>query len=589
MAAVPSPADLLDAALGDPWDEANPAGHRAALEADRGGEPPAGAEALLAAVGLNAQFVPRSEGGEFTRADELAAVLRTLWRRDPGLALGYGLAPFLAGVEVWGAGDAAQRAKAAGLLLGGHRLAACGPGLALGERPPHAGIAAARTDEGWLLAGRQPSVANLRRAGAFVVLARTGAPCDEAGLSHFLVERNEILDAAAGGADGPGSSGGPSVAGGAVAGPDSDAGLPGAGFEDAVLADRPIPHSALLGAVGQGFANSLRSTEFARALLPSAGLGALDTALRAVTALALEQRVGSRRMAEVPAVRAMLTGVFADLLAADALCATTLRVLHLAPAQLRTYAPAGCHVSSLILREGFDVLKAMLGARSALREGRHAIFRKLGRDSLAAASGPCSSYSCLAALVPQLLPRAGTGRIAGRQGALEPPGLWFALGAELAEAGFGPVPPDAADASCAADHIRLLLDLPVNGLDAAGEPLGRLVEHLRKQAARLRRGCGALEPADPAGGPGAPAFAAAGRHALLLAAAACRGVHRQRPDLLDETALAAVLDRLTRRLPAAGVLTQTERTEVEDHLWIELLRRVRQPRLLDLSARPIPG
>lgn len=563
-----SQADVLDAALGDPWDDSNPAGHRAALEADERGEPFIEGERRLASSGLNAQLVPRSEGGLFIRADQLCELLRTVWRRDPGLALGDGLAPFLAGVAVWSSGDAGQRAKAAKLLLDGRRLAGCDPGPALGERPPHPGFAATRAPDGWRLTGRQTPVAGLRRADALVVLARTGDPGDERGLSRFLLDKAELPDSAL-----------------RYDRQDADAGLRGAQLESAALTDCPVPDSALLDAPGQGF-DSLRSAGIARSLLPAVGLGALDSALRAVTAMALETRVCGRGMAEVPLVRSTLTGVFADLLAADALCATTLRALHLLPEQAAVYAPSCGYLSARLLREGLEDLRVLLGTRSALPEGRPAIVRKLARDSSAAVFGSCSSYSCLAAILPQLPSLARGGRAVGWSGSAEPPRLLFDLGAELPELGFAPAPADARDAG---HFLNTLIEAAGNGGAGVPGPVGRLARRLREQAARLRAECAGFGPADLAEGPGAHAFEAASRSAVLLAAGAGRGVHRHRPDLLDETALAAVLDRLVRRLPAAGVLTQTERMEVEDHLWLELLRRVRQTRLLDLSARRVPG
>lgn len=415
-----SQADVLDTALGDPWDDGNPAGHRATLEADQRGEPFIEGERRLAEFGLNAQLVPRSEGGLFTRADHACELLRTVWRRDPGLALG------------------------------------------------------------------------------------------------FLEQRFDI----------------------------------------------------------------------ARSLLPAASLGALDTALRAVTMMALETRVCGRGMAEVPLVRSTLTGVFADLLAADALCATTLRALHLLPEQAAVYAPSCGYLGTRLLLEGLEDLRVLLGTRSVLPEGRPAIVRKLARDSDAAVFGSGSRYACLAAILPQLPSLARGGRTVGWSGSAEPPKLLFDLGAELPELGPAPAPADARDAG---HLLNTLIEAAGNGEAGVPAPVGRLARRLREQAARLRAECAGFGPGDLAGSPPAHAFEAASRSAVLLAAAAGRGVHRHRPDLLDETALAAVLDRLVRRLPAAGVLTQTERMEVEDHLWLELLRRVRQTRLLDLSSRRIPG
>ena len=83
-------ADKLDEMLADPWDEANPLGYSALIAADERGELPADAGRLLDDYGLAAEFVPADRGGRFTSAQELIAVLRTVWRRDARLGIAYG-------------------------------------------------------------------------------------------------------------------------------------------------------------------------------------------------------------------------------------------------------------------------------------------------------------------------------------------------------------------------------------------------------------------------------------------------------------------------------------------------------------------
>lgn len=83
-------ADKLDEMFGDPWDEANPVGYAAILEADERGELPVAASRLLEDYGLGAEFIPAELGGRFVGVDELTAILRTIWRRDPRLGIAYG-------------------------------------------------------------------------------------------------------------------------------------------------------------------------------------------------------------------------------------------------------------------------------------------------------------------------------------------------------------------------------------------------------------------------------------------------------------------------------------------------------------------
>ncbi|MFD5715677.1 acyl-CoA dehydrogenase, partial [Streptomyces pharetrae] len=121
-AAAPAPAplparlDALAAVLGDADDPANPLGDRAVLDADERGEMLTAGEEALHAFGLNAEFVPADLGGRLTRLDHLVDVMRAVYRRDPCLGLGYGASSFIAGVNVWTAGDDTQRRAAAALL-----------------------------------------------------------------------------------------------------------------------------------------------------------------------------------------------------------------------------------------------------------------------------------------------------------------------------------------------------------------------------------------------------------------------------------------------------------------------------------------
>ena len=89
-------ATRLEALLGDPYDPANPHGLHALFAADDRRTPPAETEALLAATGLGAEFVPVEHGGLLTRADLLARALRPVFRRDVALGFGYGITSLFA-------------------------------------------------------------------------------------------------------------------------------------------------------------------------------------------------------------------------------------------------------------------------------------------------------------------------------------------------------------------------------------------------------------------------------------------------------------------------------------------------------------
>ncbi|PYC87367.1 hypothetical protein C7C46_05215 [Streptomyces tateyamensis] len=112
-------------------------------------------------------------------------------------------------------------------------------------------------------------------------------------------------------------------------------------------------------------------------LLAGATLGALDTQLRTTLRFAEQRELYGRPVTALPSARAALAEAFTDLLIADCCLArgTAATVEQLVP---------------VLVREAGHRLALLLGARSYLREGEHAIFQKHQRDltTLAALRGP---------------------------------------------------------------------------------------------------------------------------------------------------------------------------------------------------------
>src|SRR5581483_5261538 len=85
-------ADELERRFGVMADPANPLGQQAVLAADDHWEVLGEGEALLDDFGMGAEFVPAWLGGRLDRLDTLGRILRPVFRRDPSLGFGYGLA-----------------------------------------------------------------------------------------------------------------------------------------------------------------------------------------------------------------------------------------------------------------------------------------------------------------------------------------------------------------------------------------------------------------------------------------------------------------------------------------------------------------
>ncbi|MFJ7280373.1 acyl-CoA dehydrogenase [Kitasatospora sp. NPDC098663] len=555
-------AEQLDALLGDPRDAANPVGHVQVLAADERQEMHAEGEHLLDEFGLNAEFVPAAYGGRLRRADTLAEVMRTVWRRDPALGLGYGFASFIASVNIWTSGDEEQRRRAADLLLANQKIAAAFHELAHGNDFAQAGFTARQADGGWVFSGRKEIVTNLRRAPAMVLFARTGQQAGSRSHSQFLVTRDELpgnrlLDL-------------PRF---------PSSGMRGVQLGGIRFTDCPAPAHALIGNVGQGMEIALRSYQVTRAVLPAVSVGPFDTALRTAVEFALERRLYGGTAADIPYVRATIARAFADLLAVDAFAAVGLRTLHLEPEAMAVYAPAAKYLTSRLVLDGFEDLRSVFGAAGYLREGPYAIFQKMARDIAPAAFAHVSRAACLVMILPQLP------RLARRS--------WLADGAaakEVFDLG-GPLPELPFD--------RLAAGMPRgDGLigviaEAAAArdqgPLGRFAARLEAELRDLRERCGELGPAGITIDAPPEAFALADRYTVLLAAAAALAVWRQGGTQYPQEALLGVLDRLIGRLGGEPVLTPAERADVEHRLFDLAVQRCQERRLLDLTARPIAG
>ncbi|AUG78207.1 Acyl-CoA dehydrogenase [Kitasatospora sp. MMS16-BH015] len=561
-------ADLLDTLLGDPWDEANPVGYPEILASDERQEMFPAGERYLDTFGLNAEFVPVEHGGRFTQVDRLAEILRTVWRRDPCLGLGYGFSSFIASVNLWSAGTAEQQRAAAELLLSGRKIASVYHELAHGNDFSRAEFAGSRgPDGGWLLNGTKDVVTNFQRSAALVVFTRTDPARGSRSHSQFFVRKDGLPEGALEYLPRFPSSG-----------------MRGVQLGGGEFTDCPTPASSLLGAEGQGIETALRSFQLTRSILPSMCAGILDSGIRTALSCALDRRLYGDTVAALPYVRSVIARAFADLLAVDALSTVVLRALHLLPSETAVFASATKYLGSRMLIDAMDELRTVLGAQGFLREGRYAIFQKLHRDLAPAGFGHASRAACQVTILPQLP------RLARRSWFTDAsaPAALFRIGTALDPLDFTAL----AAGSPRSDGLSAAL-VEISEQCPPDTLVGRLAARFRAELAALREECGRLAPRDITIGASPQAYALAGRYTVVLAAAACLGVWWHGRDTarppLDETSLAAALDRLVGRLDGPSVLTTAEREAVEEEMFRSAVRRLDDRRLFDLTARRIPG
>ncbi|MCM4081433.1 acyl-CoA dehydrogenase family protein [Paractinoplanes hotanensis] len=553
--------------FGDPWDPANPLGHRAVLAADERSEMFADGERMLDDFGLNAEFVPVGLGGRMTGLDRLIQVMRSVFRHDPCLGLGYGASSFIASVNVWAGGDSAQQRRLSELLLAGQKVASVYHELAHGNDFARVDFRAdpGRPDE-LLLTGRKEVVTNARRSSAMVIFSRTSdAP---GGRSHtqLFVEKDALP-------------------------PDAlrylprfaSSGMRGVQLGGIELDHCPVDAGVALGPPGSAMEVALRSFQLTRTGLPAMTLGVLDTGLRTVMRFGEDRMLRGRPVATMPVVRSVLAESFVDLLIADCLATTVARAVHLLPEDTNAYASAVKYVVSGRAIHAMARLGELLGAQSYLRAGEYGIFQKMQRDLAPAGFGHAARVACLATVLPQL-PRLA--RRSWATGQAPPAGL------HDPDEALPPLPFDRLRIASAADPLMSHLLAAAEALPpGAGSPVRELTRTFVAELARLRTAALALRPSDLAVGGDPAALDLAARYTTVLTASACLGrwlvEQRRRPGtFLADPAwvtgallrLAGELDGVPRPLPMA----------LAGPLYAELAGRYAGGRSFDLCNGPLP-
>ncbi|WP_028648144.1 acyl-CoA dehydrogenase [Nocardiopsis sp. CNT312] len=574
---TPNPADRVDTLerlLGDPEDVGNPLGYGPLLEADEADLMFAAGERALDDFGLNAEFVPSEYGGRLRGLDTFIGIMRAVYRRDPSLGLGYGFSSFIAGVNVWSAGDEDQCREAASLLLSGQRIAAAYHELAHGNDFAGTDCAAVRDASGrLLLSGRKEVVCNIQRSRALVVLARTAEGRGSRNHSQLLIDKaalppETLVDLRRW----------PSV------------GMRGVQLGGMEFRDCPVPDSAVLGDEGQGTETALRSFQLTRIALPGMLCGVLDSGLRLAQRLAVERELYGAPVSALPTVRAQLADAFVDLLISD--CATTVaaRGVHLLTGQSSVHASAVKYQVSGHLMGAMDSLSAVLGANFYLREGRYGAFQKLLRDLKLAGFGHAARVACLVTMLPQMPVLARRGWTEGP----EAPSEVFRPDVEVGALPFQRLSlfgrgRDSLLTALATGAERMAADGAAEGAEAA--ELRTLVGQLLDESEALRRECALLRPSDIGVDAPPEVLRLPARYAALLSASACLNVWlesgtRGDPALQDPAWLIAALHRLARGLGHAGV---DDIGPVRERLYSQLAERYEAAESFDLSRRRLPS
>lgn len=559
----------LERRLGDPTAEDHDLSYTRLLEADEAREISPAGERALDDVVLNADFVPRENGGRLERIDSLVRVMRQVFRRDIALGLGYGVTSFMAGVNVWTAGSAVQRERLARILLAGGKVSVAYHELAHGnDFVRNEFEARPDPDGGYRLHGEKQVINNADRADAWVLFSRTSPAPGSRSHSVLLAER---------------------------AGLDADryrtlprydaVGVRGCRLTGLHFDGAPVPADALVGEPGQGVELALRAFQITRSAVPGMALGAVDTSLRTVIRFALGRELYRKSVMDIPHAKATLSGAFMDLLLCDSLSLTATRAVHLLPEETSVYAAAAKYLVPKVLTETMHDLSIVLGARFYVREGEYGIFQKHIRDLPVLSLGHAGSAACQATIIPQL---ARLARRSWFTGDKAPDALFWPRG-ELPALPFDRLTLASGKDSLSASLVASVDELPSSSPEERA--VHALALKMMDELRQLQEASLALTPENRTALASPGTFALADRYAVLLAAASVIGVWQQArggddPFLARPGWLAAVLHRLARRL---GQQPPDLPASVDAEVHEEVLRRFRARRSFDLYDTPLAG
>ncbi|HEU5334129.1 MAG TPA: acyl-CoA dehydrogenase family protein [Actinocrinis sp.] len=559
----------IERGFGDPYDPDNPTGIEALLEADEAGELSGPGEAVLDEAGLNADFVPRALGGSLDRLDTLVRVMRTVFRRDVSLGIGYGATSFMAAVNVWAAGSPRQQREMADELMAGRKAAVAYHEFAHGNDFVRNEFEVRRDPAGgFLLHGTKEVINNADRAEVLTLFGRTSPSPGSRSHSVLMLRRSELDPARV-----------------ATLPRYTAVGVRGCHLAGLAFDEHPVPGSALVGELGQGVELALRSFQVTRSAVPGMAIGAADSSLRTAVRFAVGRQLYKGTVMQIPQARSTLSAAFLDLLTADCMSLAGTRAVHLLPEETSLYAASVKYLVPKILSEAMYELSIVLGARFYVREGEFGIFQKHVRDLPVLTLGHAGSAACQATIIPQLSRLAKRAWFAGTPA----PAALFRPGDPLEPIAFDRLALASGRDSLSASLVAAVDRLP-SGTPAERALHGfalRMMDELRQ----LQEEALDLSPQDRTALASPASFALADRYTVLLAAASVLGVWLEAQDgpdafLADPSWAVEALYRLARRL---GQKLPELPGGCAERVHEEVLRRFREFRSYDLYDSRLIG
>ncbi|HTN52117.1 MAG TPA: acyl-CoA dehydrogenase family protein [Anaeromyxobacter sp.] len=268
-----------------------------AREWDERGEFPHEVVARLGEMGLLGITVPEEYGGAGLGALAVAVVVEEVARYDGSLALTVASHNGLGTGHILRFGTEAQRRRYLPALARGERLAAWGltePGS--GSDAAAMRTTALRRGEGWVLNGTKTFITQGTVGGTFVVLAVTDPGRKQHGITAFVLEKGL-----------PGFSQRPIH---------GKLGMRSSDTAELVLEEVEVGDERRLGAVNEGFLNTLQILDRGRIGIGALAVGLGRGALEEARAYALERRAFGQPIARFQAIAFMLADMATETAAA---------------------------------------------------------------------------------------------------------------------------------------------------------------------------------------------------------------------------------------------------------------------------------
>jgi len=561
----------LEKMFGDPWDKQNPIGISAILKADEKQEMLESGEKLLDEYGLNAELIPVNYGGRLTRVDHLIQIMRSVYRHDPCLGLGYGGSSFIASCNIWATGTEEQCQEVAQLMLKNRKLACSYYELSHGNDLTSIEFEAMTNGEKLILNGSKQITSNIQRADIIVIYARTDKGQGSRKHSLILVNKSGIpvdkmkyLPRF------------PSV------------GMRGVQLGGVEFKDCPLPVDRILGTEGSALETAIRSFQITRTALPGMFIGILDTGLRTLIRYAYKRNLYNKAVIQLPQVRTSMVDAFTDLLICDCFSTVVARSIHLLPRETSVYAPAIKYMVPKILIPAMNKLSSVLGAQFYLRNGEYSIFQKLLRDLKPIGFGHVARVACQMTILPQL-PRLA------RQSWLtddEAPDQIFELDGYLPPLSYKNLSIDAGG------RDRLMGSL-ITGqhkvslypTDNLHQEILRLINIFITELKDLKRECCDLKPSDLTVMASPEIYDLSNRYATIIAASSCVNIwiNNKQTDSFQLGNPAWIIAALIRLSNHINNQSEVIPEHIESQLFNQLLDRYNHAKSFDLMNRKLPG